>query len=175
MSLCSQAALQKAKRRKKIKNKKERNKILSQYWHCTKSGLGTSHCWGFNHHMEQGLAKNVFLSPETLPSWDFGTHIYEQHYTLGRKKKKDEAEKASAQLVPHQWRELVEGTWKSSPQNQNKTPLFWNGQLYTGRSNHPMARHDYTISYNREEANRSKSKFREYYYSASSLEIHNKY
>lgn len=38
-----------------------------------------------------------------------------------------------------------------------------------------MARHDYTISYNREEANRSKSKFREYYYSASSLEIHNKY
>lgn len=41
-----------------------------------------------------------------------------------KSKRKDEAEKATAQLVPCQWRELVEETLKSSAQNQNKTPLF---------------------------------------------------
>lgn len=72
--------------------------------------------------MEQALVKSVFLNAETLPPGCLETHIYKLHYACDRVKKNYEAEKATAQLVLHQWRELVEWTLKPSP-NQQKNPF----------------------------------------------------
>lgn len=121
----SVAESKKEKSKKKIEKRKKKNypstgTVQSQAWE-PQIAVGSTITW--SRHWQ----KNVFLSAEMLPPWDFGTHIYEQRYALGREKKnkrKNEAEKATAQLVPCQWRELVEETLKSSPQNQNKTPLF---------------------------------------------------
>lgn len=92
----------------------------------------------------------------------------------GKKIKIKTAEKPLS-IGSHQWRVLIREDFEifSEPE---KTPFFLQSEtgnsqrIYTGRSNCTIAAHGYTISYNREEGNRSKSKFREYYYSASSLE-----
>lgn len=121
----SVAESKKEKRKKKIEKRKKKNypstgTVQSQAWE-PQIAVGSTITWSRHwQKMSSYLLKRCLRETLGLTFMNSITLWAEAK----KNKRKDEAEKATAQLVPCQWRELVEETLKSSPQNQNKTPLF---------------------------------------------------
>lgn len=112
-----------------VESKKEKRKKIPLALH--KPGLGILKYSRLNHYREQALAKSVFLNSETLPTrmlWD--SQLFEWGWEKKKTKKTPKkTEKATAHVIPQQWRELTERTLKSSQHQKKKIPLASNLKL----------------------------------------------